>query len=272
MSIEAQEGRIKDSGDFEEFVVSNSSLAIAGLVRQVFNDTHITSHEVANTFVFKFRSYLRATVQEDLLVSVTLGVLLWDPSSRQSEFDFEGAPHVWLTVAGRPIDNAHVEIPDRSFVELTYRAKREDLYLAKENPFKSDRRLYLGQEDSLVDETVKHNLRIFREYGNDANVEKYVVFALHSAELNPSVMMYHILMRHLLRERLGIEAEDLESKWAARCWKCDKGQEDSATLKTCAACTRAKYCDKVCQEDDWKAHKLLHKEKKLAEQILQHPR
>ena len=36
MSIEAQEGRIKDSGDFEEFILSNSSLAIAGLVRQVF--------------------------------------------------------------------------------------------------------------------------------------------------------------------------------------------------------------------------------------------
>ena len=35
MSIEAQAGRIKDSGDFEEFIVSNSSLAIAGLVRQV---------------------------------------------------------------------------------------------------------------------------------------------------------------------------------------------------------------------------------------------
>ena len=34
MSIEAQAGRIKDSGDFEEFIVSNSSLAIAGLVRQ----------------------------------------------------------------------------------------------------------------------------------------------------------------------------------------------------------------------------------------------
>ena len=34
MSIEAQEGRIKDSGDFEEFIISNSSLAIAGLVRQ----------------------------------------------------------------------------------------------------------------------------------------------------------------------------------------------------------------------------------------------
>ena len=34
MSIEAQEGRIKDSGDFEEFILSNSSLAIAGLVRQ----------------------------------------------------------------------------------------------------------------------------------------------------------------------------------------------------------------------------------------------
>ena len=46
-----------------------------------------------------------AAVKEDLMASVTLGVLLWDPSSRQSEFDFEGAPHVWLTVAGRPIDN-----------------------------------------------------------------------------------------------------------------------------------------------------------------------
>ena len=215
---------------------------------------------------------MTAATQEDLMVTVTLGVLLWDPSSRQSEFDYEGAPHVWLTVAGRPIDNAHVEIPDRSFAELTYRAKRQELYLAKENPFKSKRRLYLGQEDLLINETVKHNLRIFREYGNDTNVEKYVVFALHSAELNPSIMMYHILMTHLLRERLGVEAEDLERKWAARCWRCGKGQEDSAKLKTCTACTRAKYCDRICQENDWKAHKLLHKEKKLAEQILQHPR
>lgn len=212
------------------------------------------------------------TISEDCLASVTLGVLLWDPRSRQSEFDFEGTPHVWLSVAGRPIDNAHVEIPDRSFVELTYQAKREELYRAKENPFKSERRLYLGQEDSLFDETVKHNLRIFKEYGNDANVEKYVLFALHSAQLNPSVMMYHILMSHLLRDRLGVEAEDLESKWAARCWKCGKQRGKSVELKTCTACTRAKYCDKVCQEDDWKAHKLLHKEIKLAHKILQNPR
>ena len=232
-------------------------------------------HDTRLNLCLQFRSYLTAAIPDEIGVSVTHGVLLWDPDSRQSEFDFEGAPHVWLTVAGRPIDNAHVEIPDRSFAELAYRAKREELYLAEEDPFTSGRRLYLGQEDSLVDETVKHNLRVFREYGNDANVEKYVVFALHTAELNPSVMMYHILMRDLLRERLGVEAEDLESKWAARCWKCGKGQagqDGASSLKTCTTCSRARYCGKVCQEEDWKAHKLLHKEKKLAERILQHPR
>ncbi len=35
LSIQAQSGKIDGSGDFEEFIASNSSLAVAGLVRYV---------------------------------------------------------------------------------------------------------------------------------------------------------------------------------------------------------------------------------------------
>jgi hypothetical protein len=209
---------------------------------------------------------LRSTLSGEDVASVTLGILLWDPASRESDDDYEGTAHVWLDVAGRPVDNAYVEIPDPAYAELTHTAKREEFY-AREDPFKSGgRRLYLGQEDTL-NETVRHNLRVFKEYGNDANVEKYVVFAFSCAQLNPSVLMYHMLMRDLLKERLGVEAEDLEAKWAGRCWKCGKAPGAETELKTCTSCGKGKYCDRNCQQDDWKAHKLLHKELALTKEI-----
>ena len=31
-------------------------------------------------------------------------------------------------------------------------------------------------------------------------------------------------------------------------------------LKTCSVCGKAKYCNKECQIQDWKKHKLYHQE------------
>ena len=121
------------------------------------------------------------------------------------------------------------------------------------------------QEDTLS-ETVRHNFRIYREYGNGDNIEKFVVFAFESAELNPSVRMYDLLMRDYLKRRFGAEPEDLEEKWSRRCWNCGRSPQ---VLKTCTACKRAKYCDVGCQQGEWKRHKLLHKEMELTKQILE---
>ena len=44
---------------------------------------------------------------------------------------------------------------------------------------------------------------------------------------------------------------------------------EESELKTCASCKRARYCDKVCQQKDWKGHKLLHKELELTKKVLE---
>ena len=79
----------------------------------------------------------------------------------------------------------------------------------REDPFKSKLRLYLGDEDSHQQHL--HNFRVFREYGNNDNVEKYLVFAFASAELNPTVKMYDILMREYLKKEFGVEPVNLGS-------------------------------------------------------------
>ena len=134
----------------------------------------------------------------------------------------------------------------------------------KEDPFKTKIKMYLGEEDTLA-ETVKHNFRIFRDYGNNENIEKFVVFALSSAELNPSVKMFDILMRDVLKEKFQLEPIDLESKWSKQCWNCFKSPEE---LKTCQGCKKSKYCDRACQQKEWPKHKLLHKEMEFTKEIL----
>lgn len=159
-STRAQSSTVPDSGDFEDFVLSNASLAVAGLVR----------------------SYLRCLLGADLC-KVELGVLLWDPAARNDADDYEGTPYLWLDVAGHPIDNAFVQIPasGANNLEYFYKAKQVSSYV-KENPFKTKLKLYLGQEDDLGD-TVRHNFRIYRDYANDDNVEKFVVFEIGRAHV-----------------------------------------------------------------------------------------
>ncbi len=150
---------------------------------------------------------------------------------------------------------------------LLFQAKHASSY-SKEDPFKSKLRLYLGQEGSLT-ETVRHNFRIYRAYANNSAAEKFVVLALGCAKLNPGVKMYDLIMRAYLKQRYGLEPEDLELKWTARCWTCayqDKGE--SKSLKTCVECGVGRYCGKECQKEDWKDHKLLHKEIQLTKKVL----
>ena len=136
-----------------------------------------------------------------------------------------------------------------------------------DDPFKTKLKLYLGQEDGLAN-TVVHNYRIFRDYGNNDHVEKFVVFAFDCVELNPSVKFYDILMRDYLKSKFNIEPEDLHSKWATRCWSCSSEAANVSDLKTCSKCKRAKYCSRECQSGDWGRHKLLHKELDLTRRVL----
>jgi len=119
----------------------------------------------------------------------------------------------------------------------------------------------------------KHNLKVFRTFVTNDTVsgelvEKYLVFALECIGLNPSVKMYDLLMRKYIKEEFGIEILDLVEKWSLKCWNCSKNSSNGEDLKKCTECKLAKYCDRECQKSDWKAHKLLHKELELTQQVL----
>ena len=109
----------------------------------------------------------------------------------------------------------------------------------------------------------------FRHYGNDANAEKFAVFALRMCDLNPGPKMYDLLVRDKLK-RVGLNPpkQDLEAKWSTRCWKCEMVKEDKEALKTCTGCRWARYCGRECQAGDWRVHKLLHREVELTKQVL----
>ena len=42
------------------------------------------------------------------------------------------------------------------------------------------------------------------------------------------------------------------SQNANSCWECGKANDEESSLKKCAACKVACYCDKQCQTKDWK--------------------
>ncbi|CAK1360044.1 unnamed protein product [Cercospora beticola] len=46
---------------------------------------------------------------------------------------------------------------------------------------------------------------------------------------------------------------------ALRCFKCQKVERDEWALQSCGGCKVAKYCNKVCQSEDWNMHKGLCK-------------
>lgn len=84
-SMSVQSATIPGTDDFEDFIVSNSSMAVCGLLR----------------------TYLHAVLGKEVAdqTKVTLGVFKWDPSARESEVDYEGSPYLWLQVLGRQTKN-----------------------------------------------------------------------------------------------------------------------------------------------------------------------
>ena len=179
---------------------------------------------------------------------------------------------MWLDINNCPIDNSYVALPEESEIHLEYfyKAKKANYYL-KTDPTTTKLNLFLGTDESM--KTTRHNLKVFRNcITNDPTgvlVEKYLVFALQCLELNPSVKMYDLIMTKYLKEHFNADIPDLVTKWTKQCWSCFKVAGEGQELKTCMECKMAKYCNRDCQKNEWKLHKLLHKELELTQQVLE---
>ena len=88
------------------------------------------------------------------------GVLLWDEDARAGPQDYEGTPHVWLTVDNSPIDNNYVAFPpEADNLEYFYECKKSNAY-SEESPLDTRLKLYLGlEEDEESQEVVRQILR-----------------------------------------------------------------------------------------------------------------
>jgi len=267
-SMEVQSSKVPEChghGDFQDFILSNSSLAVAGLLKVYLQSVGVTDAQVM------------------------FGVLLWDAAAREGPDDYEGTPHIWLDVGGHDLDNAHIAFPEsggEAALEYFYKAKSSNSY-RREDPLKTKLRLYLGQETASMmaaedgarlQKDMVHNLKLFRDYTLGQNVEKFLVFNLHFCDLNPTVKMYDLLMREFLKAKFpGSQQPDLEQKWSRICWSCFVDQAAAVTsevtsevreLKSCTECKIAKYCGRECQKSDWKRHRILHKELERTKHVL----
>ncbi|XP_023339071.1 dauer abnormal formation protein 25 [Eurytemora carolleeae] len=141
-------------------------------------------------------------------------------------------------------------------------------YLA-ENPLQSKMKLFLGQDsDEDSKEILRHNLRVLQTYSFPGHVEKYLVVSLKNPELNPGLRIYHSLMIEFLKNNFSVSPTSLEEKLAKKCWACNKIFEDPELLKTCTDCKIAKYCNRDCQRQEWKVHRLLHQELEHTRRLL----
>jgi len=235
-SMKIQSGHIPKSDEFSEFILSNSSLAVAGLLQYYLSLLQIKSE-------------------------IVFGILEWDEQARSGPEDFEGTPHIWLSLEGVPIDNAHVAFPPSADnVEYFFECKKMNSYLPQ-NPVTSKMRLFLGQEEDLESrEVLRHNLRVLQTYSESAHVGKYLAVSLANPELNPGFKLYHILMGDFMKNNFSVDTSSLQTKQSVECWWCRKVSTDPEALKTCTVCKVAKYCGRDCQRQEWKVHKLLHQE------------
>ena len=90
--------------------------------------------------------------------------------------------------------------------------------------------------------------------GKDEKAEQSIVMGLgHRGAVH--FYLYDINMRKFIKEKYGVEIENLANKWIKLCWNCFATAEE---LKMCSKCMVARYCGKNCQVQDWKVHKILH--------------
>eukprot|EP00088_Acartia_fossae_P029825 TRINITY_DN30749_c0_g1_i1.p1 TRINITY_DN30749_c0_g1~~TRINITY_DN30749_c0_g1_i1.p1 ORF type:complete len:167 (-),score=19.54 TRINITY_DN30749_c0_g1_i1:105-578(-) len=115
---------------------------------------------------------------------------------------------------------------------------------------------------------IVHNMKIMETYTYPAHVNKYLALALKYPELNPGFKLYNILMMEFLKQNFNIKAvPTVEEAMAQQCWACKKIYEDPKDLKTCD-CKVGKYCERKCQFQEWKVHKLLHQELRITQDVL----
>jgi len=235
-SMKVQSGSIPKSEEFSEFILSNSSLALAGMLQY-------------------FLGYL------DIQSDITFGVLKWAEEARSSSDDFEGTPHIWLNIGDTPVDNTYVAFPPSADnLEYFYECKKVNSYVA-ENPLETRLKLFLGQEeDEQAKEVYRHNIKVLQTYSFKGHILKYLAVSLLNPELNPGLKLYSILMMDFIKNNYSVTPDRIEDKLSKECWSCRKVCTEPDQLRTCTGCKVAKYCDRDCQRQEWKVHKLLHQE------------
>ena len=80
---------------------------------------------------------------------------------------------------------------------------------------------------------------------------------LAASDLYRGLTLYDISMRKFIKEKYGIEVENLVKKWSKLCWNCFVSNEDVKKNK-CSKCGISRYCGRDCQVEDWKVHKKVH--------------
>jgi len=180
-----------------------------------------------------------------------------------------GLPMVWLTIHGTLIDNTFHHFPDERrrppgsevFDDKLVAAKRVENY-SEEDPTSDDLGLELVEE--LGSNSCPHDLRLYKAFGNQRNIEKYTVFRAMFAPVYPHMRMYSMGMAPLLAELKTLSDYDkptfnLWMKWSQQCWNCHE-KDGGFKLKLCAVCKKGRYCSTECQREDWASHKLLHRD------------
>jgi len=93
---------------------------------------------------------------------------------------------------------------------------------------------------------------------SDLNMRKSLASTIRNRKLGIGALVYDKLMRHWIKTELGVEIPCVTELMDQVCWCCGKNNGNEG-LKKCTKCNIAKYCNRECQKNDWRAgHKLMH--------------
>ena len=111
-----------------------------------------------------------------------------------------------------------------------------------------DERLVYGPDEKAEQIFVYHSVKELIDYVPDMMIS------------SKGLALYDIKMRQFIKEKHGVEIENLAKKWSKLCWSCFAPSQD---LKKCSKCRISRYCGKKCQVQDWKVHKIVHQTENL---------
>ena len=153
------------------------------------------------------------------------------------------APHMWLDVQGHIVDNTYVEdIPEEVFNNFKTKMAKYSATLD------DDTSLFLGDEYTNAIGLDNHSIKGFKWYLQ--NQDK--VLLMHKNKI--SLRSYYQSLVKLMKEEYDIVVPDIPNN---KCWSCDAEGPEGLELKKCTRCKFALYCNRKCQEKDWKR---IHKE------------